>query len=91
MELVNDLPLEQEPEYVDLVTIYKGNSNSAAVTSARLTSLGIESWIKDEGIQCVFPNLGPAEVQVCMQDKELTLQALGTTTTGAESLDEETV
>jgi hypothetical protein len=78
IDLVFDLPLEQEAEYVDLVTVFEGDSNSASVVSTALTNAGIESRVNNEGIQGIFPSLGPAEILVSAKDEEAAWKALTT-------------
>jgi len=78
VDLVNDLPLEQAPEYENLVTVFEGDSNSALVARARVENAGIKSWAKDEEVHGLFPSLGSTEVLVCDHDKESALKALGT-------------
>ena len=76
MALVNDLPPEPEPEYVEMVTVFEGDSNSAATARARLESAGIRAWDKDEGIHSVFPSVGASEIQVRTEDEDLALEVL---------------
>ncbi len=78
VKLVNDLPLEQTPEYENLVTVFEGDSNSAAVARTMVEGVGIESWAKDEGLHSIFPNLGPTGIEVRVEDEELALEVLET-------------
>ena len=78
MKLVHDLPPERVPEYEDLVTVFEGDSNSAAVARAAVESAGITSWTKDEEVHGLFPSLGPTEILVGAEDKKPALEALET-------------
>ena len=75
---MNGCPLEPEPEYVEMATVFEGNSNSAAVARGAVEGAGIESWTRDEGIHGVFPSLGPTEIEVRVEDEASALKALET-------------
>ena len=89
VELVRDRPLEPEPEYVETVTVFEGDPNSAAVARATVEGAGIESWIKDEGLNSVFPSLGATEIEVRVEDEASALEALETYDENPESRDGE--
>ena len=60
------------------MTVFEGDSGSAAVARAALEGAGIESWIKDEEVHGVFPSLGSTEILVCEEDEQSALKALET-------------
>jgi hypothetical protein len=74
-DLVETLPVDEE-EYTDLVTVFEGDDETAAVIRAKLESVGIEAWIQGEAAHGVFPNLSPAAVQVRAEDSVAACQAL---------------
>jgi hypothetical protein len=78
LKLVQRLTPEHEPEYEDLVTVFEGDSSGAAVARATVESAGIESWVKDEEVHGLFPNMGSTEILVCSEDAKPALKALET-------------
>jgi hypothetical protein len=68
--------LEPEVEYVELVTVFVGDSISATAARSRVESVGIESWIKGEDIHSVFPSLGSSAILVSIKDEKAALEAL---------------
>jgi hypothetical protein len=79
VELVNDLPPESQPEYAEIVTIFEGDADCAAVARTRVEAAGIDSWTKDEGVHGIFPSLGGTSVEVRIEDEENALNALAST------------
>ncbi len=77
VELVQDRPRVPEAVYAETVSVFVGDSNSAAAARGRVQSAGIESWFKDEGIHGVFPSLGSTEILVRAKDEKAALLALG--------------
>ncbi len=73
--LVESLPSDEE-EYTELVTVFEGDAEAAAVVRGKLESTGIEAWIEGEATRCVFPNLSPVAVQVRADDAAAARQAL---------------
>jgi hypothetical protein len=88
VDLVDERPLEPEPEYVQTVTVFQGDSNSAAVAHTMLEGAGIEAWTKDENVHGVYPNLGATEVEVRVEDEAAALEALETMCEGAAGEEE---
>lgn len=74
--LVDDLPLAPVPEYENLVTVFEGESNNAALARAAVEGAGIESWIQDGEVHGLFPTLGATEVLVREEDEPKALEAL---------------
>jgi hypothetical protein len=74
-ELVESLASDVE-EYTELVTVFEGDAEAAAVVRGKLESVGIEAWIEREGAQSVFPSLSPGAVQVRAEDAEAAFKAL---------------
>ena len=73
--LVETLPSDEE-EYTDLVTVFEGDAEAAAVVRGKLESTGIEAWIEGEATHGVFPSLPPGAVQVRVEDEAAARQAL---------------
>lgn len=73
--LVEALPTDEE-EYTDLVTVFEGDAEAAAVVRGKLESTGIEAWIEGEATHGVFPSLPPGAVQVRIEDEAAARQAL---------------
>lgn len=61
-----------------MVTVFEGDSSSAAVARAAVEGAGIKSWVRNEEAHGVLPCLGPAEVQVRAEDERSALNALET-------------
>jgi hypothetical protein len=76
IDLINDIPPEQVPEYENLIPVFEGDSDSAAVARATVEGAGIESWAGDEEVHGLFPSLGLTEVLVREEDEKLALKAL---------------
>ena len=74
-DLVESLPSDEE-EYTELVTVFEGDSEAAAVVRGKLESTGIEAWIDSEATRSVFPNLSPVSVQVRAEDASAARQVL---------------
>ena len=74
-DLVAALPVDEE-EYTELVTVFEGDDEAAAVVRGKLESLGIDAWIEGEAARGVFPNLTPVAVQVRAEDADAALDAL---------------
>lgn len=74
-DLVESLPLDEE-QYTELVTIFEGDAEAAAVVRGKLESMGIEAWIQGDAAQSVFPNLSPVSVEVRAEDADAALEAL---------------
>lgn len=74
-DLVESLPVDEE-EYTDLVTVFEGDDEAAAVVRGKLESVGVEAWIQGEAAHGVFPNLSPAAVQVRAEDSAAACRAL---------------
>ena len=85
-DLVESLSSDEE-ESTELVTVYEGDAEAAAVVRAKLESAGIGAWIQGEGAQGLFPNLSPVAVQVRAEDAAAADTALG----DVMALDENTV
>ena len=79
--LVEELPEQEEPEYIKFVTIYvTGDPAFIALAKSILESEGIKYFIKGEGLQDLFacgrigtgfnPVIGPVEIQVDEKDAE---------------------
>lgn len=68
------------PEYENLVTVFEGDANSAAVARATVESAGIKSWMKDEAVHGLFPGLGSTEILVRAEDQQRAMHALETPT-----------
>ncbi|GAW91003.1 DUF2007 domain-containing protein [Calderihabitans maritimus] len=85
--LVEELPPEPELEYVDLVTVLK-SENPAVIMIAKsiLEGAGIRYFAKGERLQDLFalgrfgsgfnPLLGPVEIRVSRDDKEMAEELL---------------
>ena len=73
-DLVESLPSDEE-EYTELVTVFEGDAEAAAVVRGKLESMGIVAWIEGEATRGVFPSLPPAAVQVRAEDAEAACQA----------------
>ncbi|MEW6350629.1 MAG: DUF2007 domain-containing protein [Thermodesulfobacteriota bacterium] len=79
VDLVDELPLREEPEFTHLVTVYEGG-NPAVLVFAKsiLESEGIEYYCKGEGIQDLFgvgrfgtgfnPVIGSVKIQVAEEN-----------------------
>lgn len=78
VKLVDDLPPPRAPEYENMVTVFEGDSSSAAVARATVEGVGIESWVKDEEVHGLFPSLGSTEILVCEEDEQSAVKALET-------------
>jgi len=74
--LVDELSAEETQEGDNPVSIFEGDSGSAAGIRAMLEGAGIEAWIKNEEEHGVLPNLGPVEVLVCKENKKDALEAI---------------
>ncbi len=91
-DLVESLPTEEE-EYTELVLVFEGDAEAAAVVRGKLESAGIEAWIEGEGTHGVFPSLSPGAVQVRAEDEAAARQTLADAVAlkeDAETLEEET-
>jgi hypothetical protein len=67
--LVQELPSQPRPEYVEYVTILKtGNPVVLAMVKSLLSSAGIRHFVKGEVLQELF-RIGTAEVQVGRDDE----------------------
>ena len=77
--LVPELPAEQAPEYVEMVTVLAtGNPALIAIAKSLLEEAEIRYFVKGEGLQDLFaagrlgvgfnPIVGPVEIQVDRQD-----------------------
>ena len=82
VDLVHERPPKPEPQYAELVAVFGGGSNSAAVVRGFVEGAGIELWTREEGSHSVFPNLGPVEINVRVKDQASVLKALKTRTMG---------
>lgn len=78
VDLVDILPPERVPGYENLVAVFEGDSDSAAVARAAVEGAGIESWIQDEEVHGLFPSLGLSKVLVREEDEKSSLKALDT-------------
>jgi hypothetical protein len=76
VNLVKTLPPEPEPEYENLVPVFEGDSDSAAVARATVEGSGIESWTQDEEVHGLFPSMGLTEILVREEDEKPALTAL---------------
>jgi hypothetical protein len=74
--LINVLSEEQVPEHLNLVSVFEGDSSSAAVVRSMIEGIGIEAWIKNEEEHGVFPNLEPTVVLVCKANEKKALEAI---------------
>ncbi len=74
-DLVEALPLDEE-EYTELVTVFEGDGEAAAVVRGKLESTGIQAWIQGDAAHGVFPSLSPGVVQVRAEDEAAARQAL---------------
>jgi len=74
-DLVESLAVVEE-EYTELVTVFEGDDEEAAVVRGKLESAGIEAWIQGEAAHGVFPNLSPAAVQVRAEDSVAACQII---------------
>ena len=77
--LVPELPAEEAPEYVELVTVLAtGNPALIAIAKSLLDEAEIRYFVKGEGLQDLFaagrigagfnPIIGPVEIQVDRHD-----------------------
>lgn len=72
--LVDELPPDAEPAYVDLVTVFESRDPAAfAVAESLLQSADIEYAVQNEGTENIFPQLGAMQIQV---DSSLAQKAL---------------
>ena len=74
-DLVEALPTDEE-EYTELVTVFEGDAEAAAVVRGKLESAGVAAWIEGDATRSVFPNLSPVAVQVQAEDADAACQAL---------------
>lgn len=78
LDIVEGHPPVLEPEYVDQVTVFEGDSNSAVVVYSALEDAGIRSWIEDEGLHSVYPSVGSNKVKVPIADEAAALEVIAT-------------
>ena len=76
--LVEELPAEEPPQEDDLVSVFEGDLNSAAVIRTMLKCASIEAWIKNEEEHAIFPNLEPTEVLVARENRKAAMEAIET-------------
>ncbi len=63
--LVEELPPEPTPEYVDLITVFETRDVAAfAVAESLLQAAEIDYVVQNEGTENVFPQLGAMQIQV---------------------------
>jgi hypothetical protein len=84
-ELVAELPPENEPEYIELVTVFKSDDTSALLLArSLLEGEEIPFFPKGDGIADLFaagrigfnPVVGSIEIQVRVEDKPRALEIL---------------
>ncbi len=87
MPLVEELPPEPEPAFVELVTVFAaGNPATIAVAKSILEDAGIRYFAKGENLQDLFtlgtfgtrfnPLMGPVQIQVAKDDAETARELL---------------
>ena len=84
--LVDELPEEKEPEYVEFVTVFESGSPAIiAMAKSLLESADIQYYVKGEELQDLFggrlvygfnPVIGETEIQVAEDDAEEALLLL---------------
>jgi hypothetical protein len=63
--LVEGTPPEQEPAYIDLVTVFETPDPAAfAVAESLLQAAEIDYVVQNEGTENIFPQLGAMQIQV---------------------------
>ncbi|MCC6488368.1 MAG: DUF2007 domain-containing protein [Candidatus Hydrogenedentes bacterium] len=75
--LVDTLPPEPEPEYVDLVTVLETNEAADfAVAESLLQAAGIDYVVQNEGTENIWPQLGAMQIQVRGEEAAQALEVL---------------
>ena len=91
VDLVDALPPEDEPDYLESATVFEGDPNNAELVCATLEGSGIEAWVENEAAQSVYPGIVPAKVEVNVNDEERALEALEPGTEDLEAMDDATL
>ncbi|GMV92873.1 MAG: hypothetical protein AMXMBFR82_26510 [Candidatus Hydrogenedentota bacterium] len=65
VELLEGKPPENEPAYIDLVTVFETPDPAAfAVAESLLQAAGVDYVVQNEGTENIFPQLGAMQIQV---------------------------